>query len=320
MKKVWCIDIGGLVHDIEFAVYEEHDIEYYLTKSLDEVDNDLQLFGKEATVLVVQASFQVDGEFLDQLPQLQGICTLGMGFNNINLDEAKARHITVSNVPDYSTTEVADHTVTLALSAIRDIKRFDQEVHKGIWNPTMKTPIRRLSTLTYGLIGFGKIAQEVAKRLVAFGFTIIAFDKYAPKHVFTALDVQSVELEELWQRADVISLHVPLTTETANLIDKEALMKMKKNVIIINTSRGGTIEEKALELAVESGQILRVALDVLKEEPPQIHHPLLKYDQVMITPHAAYLSVEAEQELQTKTAENVVRIVNGQLPLNIVNG
>ncbi len=319
MTKIWYIDIEKLTHSLAFQMYEEASEEYILSSTTEEVNHHFTQFREQIEVIVVQASFTVTRSFMSQLPKLKGICTIGMGFNNVDIDAAKELGITVSNVPDYSTMEVADHTVTLALAALRDIKRFDQDVSQLKWIPTMKTPIRRFNQLTYGLIGFGKIAQEVSKRLKAFGFKLVAYDKYAPSEVFEEFGVESVSLEELISNANVISVHVPLTPETMHLIDEDLIDKMPNDVVIVNTSRGGVIDEEALAKAINNKKVLRAALDVVKNEPMQNDHPLLNKEEVIITPHVAYLSIEAEKELQFKTANNVLKIINGEQPNYIVN-
>ena len=148
---------------------------------------------------------------------------------------------------------------------------------------------------------------------------LLIFDKYAPTHHFQELGVKSVSLEELLSQSDVISLHVPLTKETENLINEKTIEQMKENMILVNTSRGGVVDEKSLFNGIKEGKINRGALDVLVEEPPKINHSLVNCEELLITPHVAYLSVEAEIELQTKTASNVIKILNGKRPNYIVN-
>lgn len=319
MSKVLILDAEGLDHRVEFEIYSENEIEYLWVKGKEELHNIIEKYKDEIKALVAQVNFKVDETLINKLPNLKGICTFGIGFNHVDLAAASKRNITVSNVPDYSITEVADHTITLALNCIRNIKNFNRLVESNTWESTLSFPIKRLNTVTFGLIGFGRIAQEVAKRLAGFGVNIIAYDKYVKKEIFTQLNVTEVELNDIFSQSDVISLHVPLTEETKNLINDETIHLMEKKPIIINTSRGGTIDEIALFKGLENHQISGAAIDVLSQEPPSKDHPLIGHDRVIITPHVAYLSNEAVKELQYKTAQNIVKIINNQIPDYIVN-
>lgn len=319
MSKVLILDAEGLDHRVELEIYKENEIDYLWVKEKEELHNLIETYKDEIKAIVAQVNFKVDEALINELPNLKGICTFGIGFNHVDLAAASKRNITVSNVPDYSITEVADHTITLALNCIRNIKNFNRLVENNTWESTLSFPIKRLNTVTFGLIGFGRIAQEVAKRLSGFGINIIAFDKYVNKEIFAQLNVTEVELNDIFSQSDVISLHVPLTEETRNLINDETIRLMEKQPIIINTSRGGTIDEVALLKGIENGLISGAALDVLSQEPPEKDHPLTKHDRVIITPHVAYLSHEAVNELQSKTANNIVKIINNETPDYIVN-
>lgn len=316
--KVWILDSAGLTHDKEFEVYEQHHIEYKLTTELT-FKKDFEEFGKYAEAVVAQVGFQVNESLINQLDGCKAIFTFGMGFNHVDLQAAAKRGITVSNLPDYCVEEVCDHTLALCFTLLRRLPTYNNQVKQGQWDPTDSAPIRRLSNTVIGLLGFGKIAREVAKRLKPFGVKVIAHDRYADETVFKAYDVESVTLHELLHQSHLLSLHVPYTEETKNMLDYDRMKLLPKGAIIVNTCRGGIIVEEDLVKLIEEKHISGAGLDVLLQEPPDDKNRLTKLEEVVITPHAAYLSVEAEEELQVRTAKNVVRVIGGQQPHHIIS-
>ncbi|MGM8212271.1 C-terminal binding protein [Virgibacillus sp. W0430] len=315
--KVWIIDDAGLTHDKEFEVYERHGIEYKLSTA-STFEKDKAEFGIYADALVAQVAFQVTDELLRELENCKAIFTFGMGFNHVDVQAAAKRGITVSNLPDYCVEEVCDHTLALCLTLLRRLPAYNKKAKQGKWDPTDTAPIHRLSSTVIGLLGFGKIAREVAKRLKPFGVKIIAHDRYADEAAFEAYGVTPVELDELLTQSHLVSLHVPLTEETKNMLNYEKMKLLPKGALIVNTCRGGVIVEEDLVRLIKEKHISGAGLDVLLEEPPNLNNELLKLEEVIITPHAAYLSEEAEEELQVRTAENVVRSIEGKEPHYII--
>lgn len=316
--KVWILDDEGLSHEKEFEIYEENNIEYRVTTKAS-FETDLEEFGKDAIAIVGQVGFQIDAELMDQLKNLKAICSFGMGFNQIDIEAARERNIYVCNVPNYCAEEVADHTVALSLSLLRRLFHYNRSVKNGIWDPTDTEPIHRLSHTVIGLLGFGQIARNVAQKLKAFGVKIIAHDRFVDEKVFEQYGVTSVSFEELLEQSHLLSLHVPLTKETRHMLNYENLKKLPKGAFIVNTCRGGVIVEEDLVKVIKEKHLSGAALDVLEKEPPEKDNELLKLDDVIITPHAAYFSVEAEEQMQEETAMNVVRVVRNEKPINIVN-
>lgn len=316
--KVWILDDEGLSHEKEFEIYEQHHIEYRVTTKAS-FEKDLEEFGKEAIAVVCQVGFPIDSELINELTNCKVICSFGMGFNQIDLQAASDKNIYVCNVPDYCAEEVADHTLSLSLSLLRRLFHYNKNVKNGIWDPTDTEPIHRLSNTIIGLLGFGQIARNVAQKFKAFGVTIIAYDKFVDDKIFEEYGVTRVSFDELLERSNLLSLHVPLTDETRNMLNYEQLKKLPKGAFVVNTCRGGVIVEDDLVKLIKEKHISGAGLDVLLSEPPEKDHELIQLDEVIITPHAAYFSIEAEEQMQRETAWNVVKVVQNESPKNIVN-
>lgn len=317
-QKVWILDSEGLNHDTEISLYEETNIEYKITTK-DSYAEDLQTFGKFADAVVAQVGFTCDKELIDQLEKCKAICTFGMGFNHVDLVAARKQNIYVCNVPNYCEEEVADHTLALSLTLLRRLFDYNKQVKNGVWNPTNTEPIHRLSQTVIGLLGFGQISRMVAERFKGFGVTLIVHDRFVDNEIFEQHGVTHVSLDELLERSHLLSLHIPLTEETKNLIDEEKLSKLPQGAMIVNTCRGGIIDEAALAKLISTKHISGAGIDVLENEPPEIGNPLINLEQVIITPHAAFNSVEAQEQMQIETAQNVIRAIRGEKPLYIVN-
>lgn len=317
-KKVWIVDDEWYSHELEREIYAAHDIDLLVTRS-ETLQEDFERFGKYADGIVAQVGFKLDKALIDELEQCKIIAASGVGYNHIDLGAAKEKGIYVTNLPDYCMGEVADHTVALALLVLRRLRAYNEQVLRGDWNPLQTLPIMRLQGRTLGLLGFGRIAREVAKRFKGFGVKIIAHDDYAPDAVFEAAGVERVRLEDLLRRSTVLSLHVPLTKETERLINYERLKEMPEGAVLINTCRGEVICEDGLLRAIQEGHIAGAGLDVLSEEPPSPDHPLIQLEEVFVTPHASYVSVESEYELRSRTSLNVIAAIQGKQPDFILN-
>ncbi len=247
------------------------------------------------------------------------IARYGIGVDNVDVAAATARGIVVTNVPDYCVEEVSDHTLGLLLACARRVVSLDRKVRSGRWDARDAVPIRRLSGQVLGLVGFGKIARQVARKARALGLRVVAFDPYVEPAVIREEGVEPVDLRTLAERSDFISLHAPLTPQTQGLVDEAVLRWMKPTAYLINTARGRIVEERALVRALREGWIAGAALDVLPQEPPPPDHPLLHLENVILTPHVAFYSEESLQELQRKAAEEVARVLVGKPPRYPVN-
>lgn len=261
---------------------------------------------------------KVTTEIVQQLTKCRIIARFGIGVDNVDIATATGKGIFVTKVPDYCMDEVSDHTMALLLSLIRKIPFSNAEVHAGRWEMPSVVPIHRLRGQVFGLVGFGRIPQLVAPKGQAFGLRVVSSDPYASKEVMAKSGVEKVEFEELVRISDFISLHCPLMPETHHLFNAQVFSQMKSTAYLVNTGRGPLIDEAALAQALDKKQLSGAALDVVENEPPS-GSPLLGRKNVILTPHTAFYSEESLLELQRKAAEEVVRVLSGQAPLNPVN-
>ena len=263
---------------------------------------------------------QLTKEILDAWPKCRVIVRTGIGYNTIDLEAANARRIMVANVPDYCMGEVADHTVGLFLACVRHIPRLHASVKGGQWSVDLAKPAPRLQGKLYGLFGFGNIAQQVAKRVQAFGLEVIAFDPYVAAEAFAARHVRrAASLEELLRAVDFLSVHAPLTAETQGILNRTTLGLMKPTAVLVNTSRGPLINEADLLTVLQEGRLAGAGLDVLADEPPSFPLALAALDNVVLTPHTAWYSDDAMPELRRKAAQEVARALTEGRPKFWVN-
>ncbi len=247
------------------------------------------------------------------------IAKYGIGVDNIDLEAASELRIPVTNVPDYCVDEVSDHALAMILAFSRRLVSLNRDVHAGIWNYSAHAPMHRLSGATLGLVGFGRIARRLAQKAVALGMRIASYDPFVSGNGVPGLGVEFTSLEDLVTQSDYISIHCPLTPQTRGLFGDQLLALAKPTAVLINTSRGGIVDELALRNALIAGRIGGAALDVLCIEGRPQESPLFDLPQVLLTPHCAFYSVESSLEVQRKAAEEVIRVLTGNPPVNLVN-
>lgn len=273
---------------------------------------------RDAAVMVVSVA-EVPASLCEAAPRLVGIVRTGIGLDTVDLPGATRHGVCVAHVPDFCYDEVADTTWALLLAVTRKVLLADRMVREGRWNPGGLLPMRRLRGQTLGLVAFGHIARKVAERGRAFGVRIIATDPYVDADAMAREGVEKVSLDALLARADIVSLHAPLTEETRGLIGAAAFARMKPGAILINTSRGGVVDQQALVDALRSGRLGGAGLDVQSPEPPLPDNPLLQMDNVVLTPHYASTTVEALQELAAKVNRQIVQLLRGEWPTYLAN-
>ncbi|MEK3916774.1 C-terminal binding protein [Paenibacillus sp. FSL H7-0331] len=262
----------------------------------------------------------ISRKVLEQLENCKVITRYGVGVDTIDLEAAREKGICVANVPDYCVDEVSDHALALLLSWTRKVTLANHSVKNGIWDFKVTQPIYRLRGQTIGLIGFGKIPQSLAEKVKPLGLRVIVADPYFTQEAAVEKGVELVSLRTLCKEADYISVHAPLTAATRGMIGEEQFSLMKKEAILINTSRGPIVNEQALIAALEKGIIAGAALDVVESEPIDSDNPLLRMEQVIITPHVAWYSEQSAAELRSKAAMGVVDVlVHGEYPKYLVN-
>jgi D-3-phosphoglycerate dehydrogenase len=249
---------------------------------------------------------------LRQLKNCKAIGRFGLGVDNIDLPAAKELGIAVNYVPDYCLREVSDHAMALLLALARKVPFSDKLVQSGRWEVPPIVPLRRLEGQTLGLIGFGNIPRALAPKAKAFGFKVLTHDPYVKADTLAAAGVEGVSFDDLLARSDFVSVHAPLLPATRGLMNAAVFAKMKKGAYLINTARGPLVDEPALIAALDSAQLGGAGLDVVTTEPLAKDSPLLGRDNVILTPHTAFYSVEALEELQTKCASDVARVLSGE--------
>lgn len=232
---------------------------------------------------------------------LSAIVRYGVGLDNVDVRAAEAAGVAVSAVPDYCIDEVADHTMALILAVERGIVTLAVETAAGAWDFRAAGPVRRLRGRTLALVGFGRIARAVAERATGFGYGVVAFDPAVREAPVSTLD-------ELLSQADVLSVHVPLTDTTRGLIGARELELLPSGAVVVNTSRGGIVDEDALASALAAGRLRGAGLDVLADEPPPPDHPLRSLPNVVLTPHAGWFSETAIVELREKAVETALEL------------
>ena len=273
---------------------------------------------QQADALMVTIQ-KVPASLIATLPHCRVISRLGTGLDAIDIPAATARGIWVSYVPDYSVDEVSTHAITLLLAQARRLPRILASTRRGEWNSALAQPFPRLKGQTLGVLGFGRIGRAVAAKGLGLGLEVIAHDPYLAPEVMATAGVRAVDAATLWRESDFVSLHMPLTDGTRHIVNAQVLAQMKPTVYLINTARGPLIDEAALLHAVRSGQIAGAALDVLTAEPPPPDDPLLHEDKILITPHYAWYSEDANHDVRVRGAEEVVRVLRGERPRCPVN-
>ena len=247
----------------------------------------------------------IDARVFAARPEIRIVSRLGVGYDTVNVDDARKFGVWVANSPDYGVGEVATHALAMALSLVRHIPRFERDIRAGKWHYASTGGLARAAELTLGILGLGRIGKRLSSIARNVFGPVIACDPYLIDGDFPAY-VRRVSKEELFRKADIVSLHVPLTDETRGLVDARLLSIMRKGSFLVNTSRGAVLVLGDVLAALDSGRLEGAALDVLPSEPPERGAPVLAHPRVMLTPHAAFYSVEGERELRSKAAQNLV--------------
>lgn len=307
----------GLDYSIQAEIFKKNGIEFILEDC--QTEDEIIEKCKDADILLVIYR-KITPRIMDALKNCKVILRYGIGYDVIDVPAATERGIKVCNSPTHCLDEVATHTVAMMLAIVRQLVIYNESVKSGKWLANVGIKPHRLSSQTIGLIGFGNIARRVAEFVKGFGMKIVVYDPFVTQDVCDTYGVKAVSMEELFKRSDIISIHVPLMESTEHLINKETIAKMKDGVMIVNTSRGKIVCEKDLLDAVKSGKVEAAALDVIESEPiDRANHEVFETGRIIVSPHAAYNSVEAEQEMMKVLAETAVAVLNGDNPKNIVN-
>jgi D-3-phosphoglycerate dehydrogenase / 2-oxoglutarate reductase len=276
--------------------------------------DDILAVARDADAVLVTYA-KLPGELLRQLTRCKAIGRFGLGVDNIDVKAAAELGITVTYVPDYCMHEVSDHAMALILALARKVPLSNALVQAGRWEMPAVVPIHRLAGRVLGLVGFGNIPRALAPKAKAFGLRVVAHDPFVSQETLAAAGVEGVSFDRLLQISDFVSIHAPLMPATRELFNAGTFRNMKKGAVLINTARGPLVDEAALVAALDSGQLGGAALDVVAVEPLPKNSKLTGRDNVILTPHTAFYSVEALDELQTKCASDVARVLSGEKPV-----
>lgn len=274
--------------------------------------NEVLQRAKDADVLITNKTV-LNKEIISQLTLVKYIGVIATGYNVVDVAAAKEKGIVVTNVPGYSTASVAQHVFSLLLEITARVGHHDQTVKSGRWSSSVDFcywdyPLMELANKTFGVLGYGRIGKQTAVIAKAFGMNVIAYDRGRTNHDGI---VEKVSLPQLFTQSDIISLHVPLSDDTREIINKNSLSMMKEGVILINTSRGPLINESDLAQALLSKKVKAAGLDVLTQEPPAADNPLIPLDNCLITPHIAWAPIEARERLLHIAADNLKKFQEG---------
>lgn len=268
---------------------------------------------------ILTSSAKISRRVIEELKEALVICRYGIGVDTVDIPAATEHGILVANVPDFCFDQVADTAMSLILSVPRKVTYLSNLIRQGVYNRELACPIHNFRGATLGLVAFGNIARNVARKAVPFGFRIIACDPYVKPEDVREYPVALVDFDTLLRESDLISVHTPLTPETRHLFNEAAFRRMKPSAYFFNCGRGPVHDQKALYRALKEGWISGAGLDVLEKEPPDRDDPILTLDNVVFTPHYASYTEEAYHELRVKTAENAASVLQGQFPKYLYN-
>lgn len=304
-------------NEIEFRRFKELGYDFTVLPAHDE--ETLIKECRDADGIMVSYA-DMNERVINTLEKCKIIVRCGIGFNNVDVAAASKRGIMVANVLKYCLDEVSDHALALALTLVRRTAYMTSLVRSGVWDPVKARPIPRLSELTFGVYGLGAISSKAAKKAQAFNMRVIGYDPYLPAERFAQMGVEHIANEaDLFKQSDILSLHIPLNKDTAGIISYDKMKLMKPSAIIVNTARGGIIDEPGLIKALQEGVIGGAGLDVLTEEYPSMSNPLFQMPNVVITPHIAYYSEGSDVDLRNFSIDQIYKALEEGAPEFFVN-
>jgi len=275
--------------------------------------------GDDVVALLVGTETQVRAADLARLPRLSVVATCSVGFDHVDVEAATTRGVWVCNVPDYCVEEVADHSLALLLALVRGVVELDRNVRAGGWDWTAAGPLRRIRGLRLGIVGFGRLGRALAERALSLGMDVWATDPAVGNAAIAAAGVRPAPLDELLASCEAFSLHAALSEETRRLIGDAELARMPRGSVLVDTARAELLDVNAVLQALESGHLAGAALDVLPVEPPTVEAPAPQAPRLVVTPHAAWYSPEAEAAVYRRPVLAVRAVLEGREPEGAVN-
>lgn len=317
--RVSVVSLGYASYDLERSLLSRIDAELILAPRDCLTEEEVIRVAGEADAILVREA-PIGSRVIRALTRCRAIVRYGVGVDNIDLETAKRRRIYVANVPGYGTEEVSDHAAALLLACVRRLLQRDTRLRQGILESDIQDPVYRTTGKILGLIGYGQIGRAFHRKWKGFlPARVLVFDPAVAPEVIHGNGAEPATLEEVFSCSDYLSLHAPLTEKTRHLVDADRLKRMKPTAILVNTARGGLVDEDALAEALAAGRIAGAGLDVFETEPPPADHPLLSLPNVVLSGHVGWYSRDAVHELQRRAAEEVVRVLSGGTPHNWVN-
>lgn len=322
VRKVVVTDYIESDLEWEKGVLEDRGIELDAFQLKGQPENEVYEKVKDADVIVVNM-VRMPATLIDRLDNCKVIIRHGIGYDNVDVDACTRNNIQFANQPDYCTTDVAEHAISLIMASARKLfiarDTLENSSRRGEWDFSGLFPIRRMEGKVVGIIGLGRIGLQVARKLQSFGFRLIAADPYVDDSEFEKAGVERTDLDTLLARADFITIHTPLNPDTRSLVNRETLAKMKETAYVINTARGPIVDAGALAEALESKDIGGAAIDVYDDEPPSQAYPLFHHSNVILTPHSGWASVESAWAIREKIVGDILSIAEGGNPANMIN-
>ncbi|MDR0626494.1 MAG: C-terminal binding protein [Bifidobacteriaceae bacterium] len=316
-KRVVVSDCPHDVPDVEAAVAARHRAAFMVYDCADEAETAAATGGAD---VVLNNFAPMTRKVLAGLAKGAAVIRYGVGYDNVDVVAASELGVRVANVPDYGTGTLADHAAALLLALLRRLPHYGAAMAADGWCAKRAFgPLRAFASTTVGLVGAGRIGMALAQKLRGLGFNLIAYDKYLDPAVLVEAGIEPVGFEPLLGRAHAVSLHLPLDATTRHLIGAEALSWMRPDAVIVNTARGGLIDAEALAQALRTGALAGAGLDVFEAEPMDPDSPLRQMDQVILTPHVAFVSQDSSANLQRLAAEELDRVLCGANPKDWVN-
>jgi len=308
-------DLVPITED-DLRVFDGLDVEFRVIRGTTEAA--LMEGTRDADAVLVLAE-HFTRRVIENLRHCRSLTRFGIGYDTIDVQAATDHGIWVTNIPDANYREVAVHAIALALAVSRRLPALDTGIRETGWASSLFPGVHRPDTQVFGLLGLGRIGRRVAVMAKAIGYRVIAFDPAVTAADAAALGVEFVGRDQLIESSDVLSIHVPLLDSTRNIVDADALARMKRGSILVNVSRGGLVDEAALADALRSGHLFGAGVDAFGNEPLEDGSPLRDLDNVILTPHAAHWSEESWEETRRKALEEAARILRGEHPRNPVN-
>ncbi len=304
--------------DLERALFAAAGIDVVVAQC--RTEDDVIAHAKGCCAILLQYA-PITAKVLAALPEVGIVSRIGAGYDTVDTDACEKAGVWVGNSPDYGVGEVATHALGLALASIRNIVAYHRDIAAGTWHFMSSGPLARPSQLTLGIVGLGRIGKRMAHVSRNVFRRVVAYDPYLIDGDFPAYVERAATLGALAQQSDVVSLHTPLTAETRGMIDAAFFAALKPGAHLVNTARGAVVNVPALVAALGAGTLAGAGLDVLPEEPVPRDSPLLGHPRVILTPHSAFFSVEAEKELRRKAAQNLVTwLATGRPDYVVVRG